>query len=227
VSELRLDQLDRDGALREAAAALPASTRRAFLARAGLGAGAALVAGLGLAEGARGQGSGDVGIVNFALTLEYVQAGFYSDAERIGALSGVAARAAAQIGAVERAHVAALQGALGSQAVARPTFDFQGTTADGDAFLRTAVAFEDLGTAAYKGQLTELRSKDFLAAALSIHSVEARHAAWIRYLAARPPAATAFDQPVSRARAEEIVASTGFIVAAPATQSDRRPSFTG
>jgi hypothetical protein len=227
VSELRLDQLDRDGALREAAAALPASTRHAFLARAGLGAGAALVAGLGLAEGAGGQGSGDVGIVNFALTLEYVQAGFYSDAERIGALSGVAARAAAQIGAVERAHVAALQGALGSQAVARPTFDFQGTTADGDAFLRTAVAFEDLGTAAYKGQLTELRSKDFLAAALSIHSVEARHAAWIRYLAARPPAATAFDQPVSRARAEEIVASTGFIVAAPATQSDRRPSFTG
>jgi hypothetical protein len=227
VSELRLDQLDRDGALREAAAALPASTRGAFLARAGLGAGAALVAGLGLAEGARGQGSGDVGIVNFALTLEYVQAGFYSDAERIGALSGVAARAAAQIGAVERAHVAALQGALGSQAVARPTFDFQGTTADGDAFLRTAVAFEDLGTAAYKGQLTELRSKDFLAAALSIHSVEARHAAWIRYLAAKPPAANAFDPPVSRARAEEIVASTGFIVAAPATQSDRRPSFTG
>jgi Ferritin-like domain len=227
VSELRLDQLDRDGALREAAAALPASTRRAFLARAGLGAGAALVAGLGLAEGARGQGSGDVGILNFALTLEYVQAGFYTDAERIGALSGVAARASAQIGAVERAHVEALQDALGSQAVARPTFDFQGTTADGDAFLRTAVAFEDLGTAAYKGQLTELRSKDFLAAALSIHSVEARHAAWIRYLAARPPAATAFDQPVSRARAEEIVASTGFIVAAPATQSDRRPSFTG
>ena len=193
MSELRLDQLDRDGALREAAAALPASTRRAFLARAGLGAGAALVAGLGLAEGARGQGSGDVGIINFALTLEYVQAGFYTDAERIGALSGVAARAAAQIGSVERAHVEALKAALGSQAVARPTFDFQGTTADGDAFLRTAVAFEDLGTAAYKGQLTELQSKDFLAAALSIHSVEARHAAWIRYLAAKPPAANAFD----------------------------------
>jgi Ferritin-like domain len=227
VSELRLDQLDRDGALREAAAALPASTRRAFLARAGLGAGAALAVGLGLAESARGQGNGDVGIINFALTLEYVQAGFYTDAERIGALSGVAARAAAQIGSVERAHVEALKAALGSKAVARPTFDFQGTTANGDAFLRTAVAFEDLGTAAYKGQLTELQSKDFLAAALSIHSVEARHAAWIRYLAAKPPAANAFDEPVSRARAEEIVASTGFVVAAPATQSDRRPSFTG
>jgi len=120
VSELRLDELDRDGALREAAAALPASTRRAFLARAGLGAGAALVAGLGLADGARAQGSGDVGIINFALTLEYVQAGFYTDAERIGALSGVAARAAAQIGSVERAHVEALKAALGNQAVARP-----------------------------------------------------------------------------------------------------------
>jgi hypothetical protein len=227
VSELRLDQLDADGALREAAAALPASTRRAFLARAGLGAGAALVAGLGLADGARGQGSGDVGILNFALTLEYVQAGFYTDADRIGALSGVAARAAAQIGGVERAHVEALRSALGSKAVAQPTFDFQGTTANGDAFLRTAVAFEDLATAAYKGQLTEIRSKDIVAAALSIHSVEARHAAWIRYLAAQPPAATAFDAPVSRARAQEIVTSTGFITAAPATQSDRRPSFTG
>jgi hypothetical protein len=168
-----------------------------------------------------------VGILNFALVLEYLQAAFYTEAERTGALSGVAARASAQIGAVERAHVTALSDALGAKAVARPSFDFQGTTADGDAFLRTAVAFEDLGTAAYKGQLPELRSKDYLAAALSIHSVEARHAAWIRYLAAKPPAASAFDEPVSRAQAEEIVASTGFVVSAPATATDRRPSFTG
>jgi hypothetical protein len=227
VSGLDLDLLDRDGALRQAAADLSPSTRRAFLARAGLGAGAALLGGLAAAGGARAQGGGDVGILNFALVLEYLQAAFYTEAERTGALSGVAARASAQIGAVERAHVTALSDALGAKAVARPSFDFQGTTADGDAFLRTAVAFEDLGTAAYKGQLPELRSKDYLAAALSIHSVEARHAAWIRYLAAKAPAASAFDEPVSRARAEEIVASTGFVVTAPATATDRRPSFTG
>lgn len=222
-----LDALDRDGALREAAAALPATTRRAFLARAGLGAGAALAGGLAAAGGASGQAGGDIAILNFALTLEYLQSAFYTDAELIGGLSGVAARAASQIGAVERAHVQALQGALGGAAVARPTFDFRDTTSGGEAFLRTAVAFEDLGTAAYKGQLTEIRSRDYLAAALSIHSVEARHAAWIRYLAARPPAAQAIDAPVTAAEARRLVDSTEFIVAAPATRSARRPTFTG
>lgn len=224
---LDLGALDRDGALREAASRLPQTTRRAFLARAAAGAGGALLLGLGAAGGAAGQDGGDVGILNYALTLEYLQAAFYTEAERQGALAGVAARAAAQIGSVERAHVAALRQALGPQAVARPTFDFQGTTADGESFLRTAVAFEDLGTAAYKGQLGEIRSPEYLAVAVSIHTVEARHAAWIRYLAARPPAAEAVDAPITRSEAERIVASTGFIVSAPATTTDRTPSFTG
>ncbi len=109
----------------------------------------------------------------------------------------------------------------------RPAFDFQDTTAQDGAFLKTAVAFEDLATAAYKGQLGNLRSRAYLAAALSIHSVEARHAAWIRYLAGRVPAADAVDEPISRPEAERIVASTGFIVSSPATTSDRAPSFTG
>jgi hypothetical protein len=227
VSGLRLDDLDRDGALREAAARLPEPTRRAFLARAGAGAAGLLLAGLATAGTAGAQDDADVSILNYALTLEHLQAAFYTEAEREGALRGVAARAAGQIGAVERAHVQALRKALGDRAVGRPTFDFQGATTDGDAFLRTAVAFEDLGTAAYKGQLGEIRSREYLAAAVSIHTVEARHAAWIRYLAARPPAAEAVDQPISRADAERIVASTGFIVSSPATTADRDPSFTG
>ena len=227
MSGLELGSLDRDGALREAASALPATTRRAFLARAGAGAAGALVAGLAAAGPGRAQGGSDASILNYALTLEYLQAAFYTEAERLGALGGIAARAAGQIGAVERAHVDALRTALGADAVARPAFDFQDTTADDDAFLRTAVAFEDLGTAAYKGQLGNLRSREYLAAALSIHSVEARHAAWIRYLAGRAPAADAVDEPISRSNAERIVASTGFIVSSPATTSDRVPSFTG
>ena len=166
-------------------------------------------------------------ILNYALTLEYVQATFYTEAEHMGALKGVAARAAAQIGSVERAHVAALRTALGSKAVGRPSFDFGNTVTDGDAFLRTAVAFEDLATAAYKGQLPNLQAQAYLAAALSIHSVEARHAAWIRFLAGQTPAANAVDLPISRPEAEKIVASTGFIVAAPATASRRSPRFTG
>ena len=66
-----------------------------------------------------------------------------------------------------------------------------------------------------------------MAAALSIHSVEARHAAWIRYIAGRIPAADPVDPPISRTEAERIVASTGFIVSSPATSSERAPSFTG
>jgi hypothetical protein len=227
VTDLDLSALDRDGALREAAAGLPASTRRSFLATAGVGAGAALLGGLALVDAASAKTNDDVSILNYALTLEYVQATFYTEAEHMGALKGVAARAAAQIGSVERAHVQALRSALGSKAVARPSFDFGNTVTDGDAFLRTAVAFEDLATAAYKGQLPNLQAQAYLAAALSIHSVEARHAAWIRYLAAQTPAANAVDLPISRPEAEKIVASTGFIVAAPATASRRSPRFTG
>jgi Ferritin-like domain len=225
--DLDLSTLDRDAALRDAAAALPASTRRSFLATAGIGAGAALLGGLGLVAGASAQTNSDVSILNYALTLEYVQATFYTEAEHMGALKGIAARAAAQIGSVERAHVEALRSALGSKAVGRPSFDFGNTVTDGDAFLRTAVAFEDLATAAYKGQLPNLQAQAYLAAALSIHSVEARHAAWIRYLAGQTPAANAVDLPISRPEAEKIVASTGFIVAAPATASRRSPRFTG
>ena len=93
--------------------------------------------------------------------------------------------------------MSALQDALGSAAVKRPSFDFGGVTEDEDAFIKTAVAFEDLGTAAYKGQAYRIDSDALLAAAVSIHSVEARHAAWIRYLAGAPPASSALDEPKS------------------------------
>jgi Ferritin-like domain len=227
VTDLRLDDLDRDGALRDAAARLPAATRRSFLADAATGAAGALLVGLASVGSATAKGSGDVDILNFALTLEYLQAAFYTEAERVGALEGVAARAAAQIGGVERAHVAALRSALGSKAVASPTFDFTGAVADGPSFLRTAVAFEDLGTAAYKGQIPEIQAPAYVAATAAIHSVEARHAAWIRYLAARTPAANAIDLPLARPAVARLVNSTGFVVAAPVTTSGRSPSFRG
>jgi hypothetical protein len=205
----------------------PGATRRALLARAGAGAVAALAAGIAGPATAAPAAGGDVAILNYLLTLEYLQAAFYSEAEREGALRGQAATAAARIGAVERAHVAALHSALGARAIARPAFDFQGATADGDAFLRTAVAFEDLGTAAYAGQLGAIGSARLRAAAVSIHTVEARHAAWIRYLAAQPPAPAAADRPISRSEAERVVRSAGFIVSAPTTTADRAPSFAG
>jgi hypothetical protein len=223
-SGIDLDRLDRDGALREAASRLP---RRDLLLKGLAAAGAAGVA-LALPRGARAASrSNDASILNYALTLEYLQAAFYTEAERMKALTGGSALAAKQVGSVERAHVSALRKALGSSAVKRPFFDFQGTTEAQKAFLRTAVAFEDLGTAAYKGQLPLITSPEALAAAVAIHTVEARHAAWIRFLAGAPPTSSAFDDPIGRPEAEHLVASTKFIVQRPTTVGRRRPTFTG
>lgn len=226
MSRLALAALDRDGALREAAARVPPSTRGAFLARAGAALAGGLAAELAAVERAAGQ-EDDASILAYALTLEYLQAAFYSEAERGRTLSRAPARAAARIGAVERAHVAALRTALGSRAPARPAFDFQGATSGDDAFLTTAVALEELSTAAYKGQLGEIRSREYLAAAASIHTVEARQAAWVGYLAARPPAPNAADEPIARAGAERAVAATAFVAAPPVTTAARAPSFAG
>jgi Ferritin-like domain len=221
-----LDAFDRDGALEEATAGLPTETRKDFLV-ATLGGGAALAA-LVFAEPGKAQSKSDIAILNYALTLEYLQAAFYTEAERRNALRTRLARQTTRVlGSVERAHVTALQNALGAGAVKRPSFDFRGTTEDEDAFIKTAVAFEDLGTAAYKGQAHRIESPQLLAAAVSIHSVEARHAAWIRYLAGAPPASTALDKPKSMAETQRLVASTRFIVATPSTKSQEEPRFTG
>lgn len=215
--------VDPSGAIAEAA---HACSRRRFITGAGTGALALGMPGAALAQRA-GRAGADAAILNFALTLEYLQAGFYTEAERMGALKGQAARTARVIGGVERAHVAALRAALGRRAVAKPFFDFKGTTEDDDMFLRTAVAFEDLGTAAYKQQLTRIAAPGYLAAAASIHSVEARHAAWIRFLVDAPPAADALDAPIADADARRLVAATGFIRPRPRTSARRSPAFTG
>jgi hypothetical protein len=131
------------------------------------------------------------------------------------------------VGATERAHVAAFLDLLGPKAVKRPTFDFQGTTEQQSAFLKTAVALEDLAVAAYKGQAPKLQSNAVLAAAVGIHSVEARHAAWMRALFGVTPAVNAFDQPASRASVGRIVASTHFIVDKPSMRARNKPKFTG
>jgi len=225
--DLTLGELDRDGALREALDAV--GSRGAFLNKAFVG-GAALLATLVAPRRAEGATTpSDAAILNFALTLEYLQSAFYTEVERAGAIGIELARVPRQLGSVERAHVIALKNVLGRNAVKRPSFNFRGTTEDQEQFLKTAVAFEDLGAAAYKGQATRVDSPALLAAAVAIHSVEARHAAWMRYLSGFTPAARAFDEPKREGEVRQIVASTRFIASrAPKTTKRRRaPGYTG
>jgi rubrerythrin len=219
----RLDQLDVDGALAEAHDGL---TRAGFIVAAGTAAAAGVLAARPEAAQAAIPAS-DQEILNYALVLEYLQAAFYTEAERAKALTGRTAKAARVVGAVERAHVKAFRDLLGRKAVGRPHFDFQGVTESNGAFLKTAVAFEDLAVAAYKGQARRVRSKAVLTSALGIHTVEARHAAWMRYLNGNTPAADAFDLPRTRKEINGIVASTNFVTAAPSSTSERAPRFTG
>ena len=85
----------------------------------------------------------------------------------------------------------------------------------------------DLSSAAYKGQAPKLQSSAVLAAAVGIHSVEARHAAWMRELFGITPAVNAFDKPAPKQRINRIVASTHFIVARPKMKARSKPKYTG
>ncbi len=223
-----LHALDRDDALAEAAAGVRPATRARMLrtlAAAGLAGAALRLGAAATADAAGDEPEGDVAILNFALTLEYLQAAFYTEVERINAVTGEAAHLAGIVGGHERDHVRSLRRVLGSGAVARPRFDFRGATESQDAFVRTAVAFEDLGVSAYKGQAPRIVSPTYLAFALSIHAVEARHAAWIRRIAGVLPAQSAFDQPATAAHVLEVVDSTHFILGP--TQANGMPGFTG
>jgi rubrerythrin len=222
-SDLRLNRIDRDGAIADAVAALHGHTRADLLRGALFGGAALLAAGAEPAVAASGT-TRDVAILNFALTLEELQAAFYTEVERNKVLQGELKQQADTVGGHERAHVKAFRAVLGSKAIKRPHFDFGGATEGSDAFRRTAVAFEDLAVAAYKGQAPHIHSREYLASALAIHSVEARHAAWIRRLAGKPPVAGPFDEPISGATATRIVARTHFVMR---STSSKGPKFTG
>lgn len=135
-----------------------------------------------------------VEVLNFALTLEYLEDEFYRTALGSDKLIPSETRATFEtIGKHEAAHVEVLKGALGEHAVKKPSFDFTAKGAFGDVFsnyktfLALSQAFEDTGVRAYKGQAGNLKSNDeILTVALQIHSVEARHAAEVRLIRGQP-----------------------------------------
>ena len=211
-----IEDVDRDGAIQEAAAKVDGDTRASFLRKAGLGAGAVVGSsaffGVLPSIASAGVAPSDVAILNFALTLEYLEAAFYAEAVSKGRFAGKVGKFAKIVSSHENAHVAFLKGALGSAAVKKPMFNFKGTTTDKAKFMATAQVLEDTGVAAYLGQVGNIKSKKILGAAGSILPVEARHAGWIRDLNNTSGAPSAFEGPKSKSQILTAVKGTGFIV---------------
>jgi rubrerythrin len=228
MSELTYQAVDRDGAIEEAIDRLPEGDSRAAFLRKSVVMGGALAGGGALfgalAGTAHAQSAGDVAILNFALTLEYLESSFYKEAVAMGALRGDTRRFAQVVASHEATHVRTLKSVLGAQAVAKPRFNFRGTTSDQRSFQATAQTLEETGVRAYLGQAPNIDSDGLLAAAGTILTVEARHAAWIRHIRGESPAPQAFDKPATKRQILRAVKGTGFIVAAPAR---RAPNFTG
>jgi hypothetical protein len=176
--------VDVDGAVREAEGRAAGDTRAAFFRKAAVGGGAilgssAILGMLPQLANAKPSKSQDLAILNYALTLEYLESAFYADAVKGGALHGAAKTFAKTVAGHEATHVVALRKtitSLGGKPVAKPSFDFKGTTRNQGKFLATSFVLENTGVEAYLGQAGRLQSKALLAAAASIVTVEARHA---------------------------------------------------
>lgn len=146
-----------------------------------------------------------VDILNFALTLEYLEDGFYRAAlSQPGLIPAQFVEVFSTISRHESQHVSTLQGALGGAAVAQPKFDLTGGGKYPDilsnfrTFALVSQTLEDVGVAAYKGQAPKLTGGgDLLTTALRIHSVEARHAAEVRRVRGVKAWTGAFDKPMS------------------------------
>jgi len=144
---------------------------------------------------------GDVDILNFALTLEYLETKFYEEAKSRAGAKGELKSLIDLIAKDEKQHVEALTATikqLGGKPVAEPKFDFPYSDTAG--FLKLAQTFEDTGVSAYNGAGPAIKSKDVLAAAGSIVQVEARHAAAIRIQNGEEPSPDAFDPPLDEAQ---------------------------
>jgi hypothetical protein len=191
-------------------------TRASFLLRGALTAGAAMGAtavGPWVSNALAASGGSDVDILNFALTLEYLETDFYTVKGKMVGLSGVAKSLAAEIGGHEVQHVDALTKAIkaaGGTPAKKPKFVFPVT---GQAsFLKLAYVLENTGVGAYNGAGPSLSSPALLAAAGSIVQVEARHAAAIAGLTGASITPNGgFDKPLTKA---QVLAKAGPLIKA-------------
>ncbi|MBA3305248.1 MAG: ferritin-like domain-containing protein [Thermoleophilaceae bacterium] len=176
-------------------------TREAFIMRGAIAAGGVYglstvgpFVGQAMAQG----GGGDLDILNFALTLEFLEGAFYTMAVKsTKGLTGDAKEVATTLRDNELEHVDALTATikdLGGKPVKAPGVDFGDAFASQDSFLELAQTFEDLGVGAYNGAGPMIEAVEVLAAAGSIVQVEARHAGVIRLLRGERIAPSAFDK---------------------------------
>ena len=183
---------------------------RALLTGAGVAVGGIAIAAVADPAGSQPSAAQDVEILNFALLIEHVQAGFYASAVEHGSLTGELLEFARTVGGHERAHVAFLRKALGGKARKAPQLDFGDDTASPERFTAAALKLEDLAVAGYNAQAPAL-TKPALASAAKIVSVEARHAAWIRAIAGVIPAPDASEPQLSAKRVADTLKGSGYI----------------
>jgi hypothetical protein len=216
VVELARDDVERKKFLKMAGrtmgAGAAATGLAAFIAACGSSSSSSSSATSGSAAASTGastsstSGSGDLAIVNYALTLEYLEDQFYKKVIGSGLFSGSALSTIKTFGAEESEHVAALlkvAQSLGTPA-AKPTGKFPLGSAG--AVLKLAATVENLGAAAYLGQAGNIQNKEILAAALAIHTVEARHASTLNLVLKQSPTPDgAFAKPMSMAQVLAVV----------------------
>ncbi|MEA2405479.1 MAG: hypothetical protein QOE08_2126 [Thermoleophilaceae bacterium] len=182
-------------------------TRAAFMTRGALAAASAY--GLGAvapwvqrAVAQESGAGGDTGIVQFAISLEYLEAAFYKRGlKEVPGLSGDVKDVVAQLRDQEADHVdmlISLLNQLGAGAATPPKFDFGGAFDSEATFLQLAQTFEDTGVQAYNGVGPAVQSPDVLGSVASIVQVEGRHAGVIRDIRGAPITPGAFDRGASR-----------------------------
>jgi hypothetical protein len=225
MSEINLEAVDTDGAIREAAEAVSGDTRMSFLRKGAVGGAAAVSGGAilsALIPGVAGAktvgappasfGKGDIGILNYALTLEYLESSFYNEAAASGKITNRALKQFLEtVQKDENAHVKLLKGALGSKAAPKPKFDFQGIPSDPAKFAATAYVLENTGVHAYLGQAPNVSEAKVLLTAASIVTVEARHSGAIGLFLGKAIAPTPLDTGWTASKVLAAVKGTGFI----------------
>lgn len=167
----------------------------------------------------------DVDVLNYALTLEFLESEFYRQGNATNLLSGKEAEYAQTIGADEDAHVAAISDTIkkiGGTPIEAPGVDFGDAFSNRDSFLNTAHTFENLGVGAYLGAAGFIKNKDILQAAAGIFGVEARHAAIIGNMLDLEPEGGVYmgSTETGIPKDEVLAAATPFLASANAMSGD-------